>query len=161
MTRFRRQCLVQEGFAPLDDAELARLDLPLRFTPALCLSLTAVAVLTGSPVVLGLLAISAATAAATGRHPFDLVWDYLVRPAVGGPRLPQAPSPRRFAFVMATPVLSGAALGLVVGAEVIALGLAALQVAGCAAYVFGGWCAASVIHRRLWGGCPAPQVWPA
>ncbi len=116
MTGFRRQCLVQEGFGQLTDAELARLDLPLRFTPALCLVATAARIATGSAVVFGVLAALAATAAAARRHPFDFVWEYLVRPAVGGPHLPKAPRPRRFAFMMAAPLLTGAALAVALGA---------------------------------------------
>jgi hypothetical protein len=158
VTRFRRQCLVQEGFGRLDDAELGRLDLPLRFTPALCLALTAVGIATRSAVVFGLLAALSATAAATRRHPFDFVWEYVVRPVVGGPHLPEAPSPRRFAFVMATPLLIGAASGLAVGAQALGLGLAALQVAGCAAYVLAGWCGASLVHQLFSRPTSTPQV---
>ena len=161
MTGFRRRCLVQEGFGRLDDAELTRLDLPLRFTPALCLALTAVAIATRSAAVLGVLAVSAATAAATRRHPFDFVWEHVVRPAVGGPHLPKAPCPRRFAFVMATPLLTGATLSLAVGAEALGLGLAALQALGCAAYVSAGWCGASFVHQKLPRRAPAAQAPPA
>ncbi len=161
MTRFRRRCLVQEGFGCLGDAELARLDLPLRFTPALCLGVTALGFVMGSAVAFGLLAGLAATAAATRRHPFDFVWEYGLRPVVGGPHLPNAPCPRRFAFVRATPVLTGAALALAVGAEALGLGLAALQVAGGSAYVFAGWCGASLVHQKLFRRTSAPQASPA
>ena len=161
MTRFRRQCLVQEGFGRLGDAELARLDLPLRFTPALCLGLAALGVVTRGAVVFGLLAALAATAAATRRHPFDFVWEYLVRPAVDGPELPKAPCPRRLAFVMATPILAGATLGLALDAEAIGLGLAALQIAGCAAYVFAGWCGASLVYPKRFRRTSASQGFPA
>lgn len=149
MNAFRRECLVHEGFGRLDDAQLARLDVPLRFSPALCLLGTATATLTGSAGLFAILATLAATAAVTRRHPFDFVWDWLVRPAVHGPRLPKAPCPRRFAFIMATPVLGGAALAFAVGAPAIGFGLAVLQMSGCAAYVLTGWCGASVVHERL------------
>jgi hypothetical protein len=149
VTRFRRQCLVQEGFERLDDAELAQLDLPLRFGPALCLGLTAIGIVTRNPIVFGLLATLAATGAITRRHPFDLVWEYAVRPAVGGPHLPPAPCPRRFAFTMATTILTAATVSLTLGAEALGLSLAALQLAGCAAYVFAGWCGASLVHQKL------------
>jgi hypothetical protein len=158
VTRFRRQCLVQEGFGRLDDAELTRLDLPLRFSPALCLVATAAGIATRSAAVLGLLGVLAATAAATRRHPFDLIWEYLVRRAVRGPHLPEAPGPRRFAFIMATLVLTGAALSLALGAEALGLGLAALQVAGCAAYVSAGWCGASLVRQKLFRRNPALEA---
>lgn len=161
MTSFRRQCLVQEGFGRLHDAELACLDLPLRFSPALCVGMTATGIATGNAVVFGLLAVLAAIAAATRRHPFDFVWEHLVRPLVGGPHIPKAPCPRRFAFVIATPVLAGAAVSLALGAEVLGLGLAVLQVAGCTAYVLAGWCGASLVYTKLFRRTPAPQASPA
>ncbi|MDQ4097273.1 MAG: DUF4395 domain-containing protein [Actinomycetota bacterium] len=158
MTGFRRQCLVQEGFGRLDDAQLAQLDLPLRFSPALCLGLMVIGIATRNPVVFGLLAALAAIGAITRRHPFDLVWEYLVRPVVGGAHLPAAPCPRRFAFVVATPVLTAATLSLALGREALGLSLAALQVAGCAAYVFAGWCGASLVHQKLLRRTAAPQA---
>jgi hypothetical protein len=157
VTGFRRQCLVQEGFGRLDDVELARLDLPLRFTPALCLVATAAGIVTRNAVVFGLLAALAATGAATQRHPFDLIWEYVVRPPVDGPHLPEAPRPRRFAFVVATSVLTGAALGLTLGLEPLGRGLAGLQLVGCATYVFAGWCGASLLHEKLYRRTAAPQ----
>lgn len=158
MTSFRRACLVSEGFGRLDDAELGRLNLPLRFTPGLCLLATAVAIATRSAVVFFLLAAMAAIAATTRRHPFDLLWDHVVRPAVGGPHLPKAPCPRRFAFVTATPVLAGAGLFIALGADAVGLALAALQVAGCASYVLTGWCGASLVHRKLVRRTPVPRA---
>ena len=147
---------MSEGFGRLDDVELARLDLPLRFTPGLCLLATVAAAVTRSAVLFFALAAVAAIAAATRRHPFDFLWEHVVRPAVGGPHLPKAPCPRRFAFVMATPVLAGAGLSLALGAEALGLGLAVLQLSGCAAYVFTGWCAASLVHRRVVRRDPVP-----
>ena len=40
---------------------------------------------------------------------------------------------------MATAALTAATLSLALGAEALGLSLAALPVAGCAAYVFAGW----------------------
>lgn len=153
--------MVQEGFGRLESGELARLDLPLRFSPALCLGFTTVGIVTRSPVVFALLASVAAVGAATRRHPFDFIWEWLVRPVVAGPHLPKAPRPRRFAFIMATPVLAAAAVSLALGAEVLGLALAALQLAGCAAYVFAGWCGASLVYNTLFRRSPTPQGSPA
>ena len=117
-----------------------------------------IGIATLNPVVFRLLAVLAATGAITRRHPFDLVCEYPVRPAVGGSHLPEAPCPRRFGFVMATAVLTAATLSLVLGAEAHGLSLAALQVAGCAAYVFAGWCSASLVHQKLLRRTAAPQA---
>jgi hypothetical protein len=155
---FGRACLVRQGFGTLDEATMARLDLPLRFTPALCLALTAVGIVTGSPWLLGALAVLAAGAAAGLRHPFDLVWEYGLRPLVHGPHLPAAPPPRRFAFVMATPVLAAAAVCFAAGATTAGVVFGVMQMAGCALYVTTGWCAGSFAHEKLFGpiGSEAP-----
>ncbi len=42
-------------------------------------------------------------------HPFDLLYTYGLRLLVGGPPLPRYPLPRRFACLLATFMLSGAA----------------------------------------------------
>jgi len=130
MTSIRRGRLASEGCGRLYDAELARVALPLRFTPGLCL-----------------LAAVAAIAGAARRHPFDLLWKHIVRPAVGGAHLPRARCPRRSALVTATPVLGGAGLSFALGAEALGFGLAILQLSGCAAYVFTGRCGRSAAPR--------------
>src|SRR3977135_4009313 len=105
-----RRCLLRQGFVDLDEQALRRVDWPLRFTPALCLTLTAIGTVAGSAWLLAALAVMAGVATLGITHPFDLVWDRVVRPVVRGPQLPRTPGPRRFAFVMATPVLSAAAV---------------------------------------------------
>lgn len=151
LTPFARSCLNRQGFTSLDEQELAVIDIPLRFTPALCLALTTVGLLTRSALLLGLLALAAAVAATGRRHAFDVLYDRVVRPLVSGPRLPGNPPPRTFAFVLAAPVLAGAAVAFAVDATAIGLALGVTQIAGCALDVMTGWCAASAVHERLFG----------
>ena len=156
VTPFRRRCLLLQGFVGVEDATLVRLNFPLRFTPALCLTLTATAVALGTALVLGALSVMAAAAATGRRHPFDLLWEHVVRPAVNGPRLPSAPAPRRFAFAMAACVLAAATLSFAAGASTLGVAFGLLQVAGCAVYVTTGWCAGSFLHQVLVR--PAPSA---
>jgi len=102
LSSFANSCLDRQGFVDLDQDAKARLNLALRFTPALCFSVAAVGVALRSPVILGLVAASAFGAALGITHPFDILYNRAVRPLVGGPALPPNPAPRRFAFVLAT-----------------------------------------------------------
>jgi hypothetical protein len=151
LSDFRRSCLVRQGFVDLGEQALRRVEWPLRFTPALCLTLTAIGTVAGSAWLLGALALMAGIATLGVTHPFDLVWERIVRPVVRGPQLPPTPAPRRFAFVMATPVLSAAAVSFAVGATAVGVAFGTLQMVGCALYVTTGWCAGSFLHEKLFG----------
>ncbi|MDQ3679449.1 MAG: DUF4395 domain-containing protein [Actinomycetota bacterium] len=149
--RFRQACLNRQGFDHLAEPDKVRLDLPLRFTPALCLALAAVGVVLRSPLLLGALATGAVIAALDRAHPFDWLYNTAVQPLIGGPALPPNPSPRRFAFVMAAPVLAGTTVAFALDAAVLGTVLGALQLAGCATYVATGWCPGSFAHEKLFG----------
>jgi uncharacterized protein DUF4395 len=152
ITAFGRSSLDLQGFTCLDDETKARANLPLRFTPALCLSATVAGAVLASPVVLGALAAAAGMALLLpGGHPFDYLYNYGVRFWVAQPRLPRNPRPRRFAFIMAIPVLGTSALAFALGAPILGYLLAAIQVAGCLTYVATGFCVASWMHSRLVG----------
>ena len=157
LSQFGRRCLLRQGFVGLDEQALRRLDWPLRFTPALCLTLTAIGTVAGSAWLLGALALMAGVPTLGVAHPFDLVWERVVRPVVGGPQLPRTPAPRQFAFVMATPVLSAAAVSFAVGATAVGVAFGTVQMAGCALYVTTGWCAGSFVHEKLFGPVTAPR----
>lgn len=148
---FQQTCLDLQGFGGLSDADKARLSVPLRFTPALCLLLTLVGVALRSPLLLGALTAAAAVAALGHPHPFDLLYTAVLRPLAGGPHLPANPPPRRFAFVLAVPVLGATTVAFAVGAAGVGIGLGALQLAGCATYVATGWCPGSFAHGKLFG----------
>lgn len=150
LTPYASTCLARQGFDP-DDADVGRVQLALRFTPALCLALVAVAVLTRSALLLGALAVAAAVAATGRPHVFDLLYDAAIRPLVDGPRLPSNPSPRRFAFVLATPVLAAAAIAMAVGATGVGGAIGLAQMAACTLYVATGWCPASFAHNLAFG----------
>jgi hypothetical protein len=151
LSPFARANLDRQGFEGLDEPTKTALDLPLRFTPALCLTLTAVGVATRSAWLLALLAAGAGVAAASGTHPFDVVYNSMVRRATAGPPLPPAPPPRRLAFILATPVLAAAAVAFTVGASSLGTAVGVAQAAGCGVYVTTGWCPASFAHGKLFG----------
>ena len=158
---YRRRCLDAQGFVDLDDEAKATLDLPLRFTPALCMAATVVGVLLHSPVIVGTLAATAAASLVGSQgHVFDVLYNHGVRRLTGGPRLPRNPAPRRLAFLMATVMLTATAVAFAVGLRTLGSVLGTVQIVGCATYVFTGFCIGSWLHGKLFGPVPAAQPAP-
>jgi hypothetical protein len=123
--------LSTQGFR-LGGAERRALRLGLRFSTGACLALVVVALaLESAPMVFALSAIGALAGFAS-RHPFDHVWNHVVRHAFGAPPLPPNPTRRRHAFKLATAWLLTAGVLLAAGATTAALVLGGLLVAACA-----------------------------
>lgn len=158
-SQLSKSFLLMQGYAGLGDEDVARLNLPLRFSPALCLAGTVAATVIRSWPLFGALATVALIGwLFPGGHPFDVLFNRAVRHALRTGPLPPNPPPRRSAFLMAAPVLGGAALAFRFGAESLGYTLAALQLAGCATYVFTGLCIASWLYGMTVGrrNRPAP-----
>lgn len=151
--------VLMQGYTDLGHEALARLNLRLRFSPTLCLAGTVAATATRSWPLFASLAIVALIGwLFPGGHPFDLLFNRAVRHALRTGPLPPNPPPRRSAFLIAVPVLGGAAMAFRFGAEPLGYTLAALQLAGCAIYVFTGLCIASWLYGMTVGrrNRPAP-----
>jgi hypothetical protein len=156
LSGFARTCLNRQGFVDLEDSAKARLNLSLRFTPTLCFSVAAVGIALQSAILLGILAASALGAAAGIPHVFDVLYNRVIRPLGSGPALPPNPPPRRFAFVMATPVIAAASVAFALGATGLGLAFGLLQLAGCLVYITTGWCPGSFAHEKLFGPMERP-----
>jgi hypothetical protein len=98
----KRQRLEMQGFHGLDDQAISELGLWLRFTPAICAMLAAVATVLGSVPLLIALGATALFGAVFPHHPFDFLYDYGVRYIAGTRALPPNRAPRRFACAFAT-----------------------------------------------------------
>ena len=126
-----RSNLTTQGYR-LGDAERRELSVALRFSTGLCLTLVVVALALESPVMVFALSGIGVIAGFTARHPFDHLWNHVVRHAVGGPVLPPNPARRRHAFKVATVWLATVGGLLSTGATTAALILGGLLVAACA-----------------------------
>jgi hypothetical protein len=140
----------------LADEQLRSLRFAVRFSMALCLPLVVVAVALQSAVMLVGLAGIAAVAGFTPRHPFDLVWNGVVRRLVrAAPQLPPNPRRRRNAFKLGG-VMSLVVAGLfAVGLTTPALALGAMLIAACACATVFNFCVPSetlaLLERRSRG----------
>jgi hypothetical protein len=151
-----RGCLTMQGYGSLSDGERRGLWLGLRFSPVLCFAGIALGTALASPVLLLAMAATALTGGfVTPKHPFDYVYDAVLRPLLGGPSVPPSPAPRRFACQMATPWIAAIAVAFWAGAPTLAWVLAVPLLVVAAANTITNWCLPSLIygllHRRQAG----------
>jgi hypothetical protein len=126
-----RSNLSTQGYC-ISDAERRELWLGLRFSTGLCLTLVVVALALQSSAMVFALAPIGLIAGFTPRHPFDHVWNHVVRHLTRAPVLPRNPTRRRHAFKLATAWLLLVGTLLAAGAVTVALVLGGLLAAACA-----------------------------
>ena len=85
-----------QGFETVDVQELARVAPWLRLSFGLCTLLGGLGTVLASPTLLLILAAVAAVAAASPVHPFDLIYNYVLRRLTGTGPLPSRGVPSRF-----------------------------------------------------------------
>ncbi len=145
-----RGCLTMQGYGSLSDGERRELWLGLRFSPLLCFAGIALGTALGSPP---LLLAMAATAAVGGffaaRHPFDHVYNAVLRPLIGGPPVPPSPAPRRFACQLAAPWIAAIAISFLAGSSALAWILAIPMLVVAATVTTTNWCLPSLIYGLL------------
>jgi uncharacterized protein DUF4395 len=145
-----RGCLTIQGYGSLSDGERRSLWLGLRFSPVLCLTGIALGTALASPALLLGMAVTAGVGGfLTAKHPFDYVYDAVLRPLLGGPSVPPSPAPRRFACQMATPWIAAIAVAFWAGAPTIAWVLAVPLLVVAAANTITNWCLPSLIYGLL------------
>lgn len=110
-----RRRIEAQGYSGLSDEDLRALDPWLRFTPFLFGLLTALATIAKSPVSLFALAVFSATGALLRRHPFDALYNFVIRPIEGSPRLPPSSGRRRVLYGLHGALVALAALAFLKG----------------------------------------------
>jgi Domain of unknown function (DUF4395) len=126
-----RANLTTQGYC-LSDRERRELAIGLRFSTGLCLALVVVALVLQSAAMVFALCGVGLIAGFTARHPFDYMWNHIVRHAFGAPALPPNPSRRRDAFKVGTVWLALLGTLLAIGAVTAALILGGMLLAACA-----------------------------
>lgn len=91
-----RRRLEAQGVVGIGDRALADIQAGLSFTPALCATGVAIGTVLASPPIILFMMTTAAFGAAFPRHPFDLVYNHLIRHVVRRPAIPRNAAPRRF-----------------------------------------------------------------
>jgi hypothetical protein len=147
-----------QGFTGLDDDTVRRVDYGLRFSPLVCLSVTAIGTALASGTVLWWLLPFAVAGAVLPGHPFDVLYNHGLRYLTGGARIPRYPLPRRFACALASLWLIATAScfdhGAVLAGQILGWGL----VAAAFVNVSTGFCVPSFIFRAVTGTLPARRA---
>jgi hypothetical protein len=104
MDRWLMRNLQTQGYC-LSDAEARGLRVGLRFSTGLCLPFVATGIAVKSVALLGAAVAIGTLAGFTARHPFDHLWNGVVRHAFGAAPVPPNPARRRDAFKIATAML--------------------------------------------------------
>lgn len=146
-----RERIQAQGFVGLDDRTLSQINYWLRFAPAVCMLWAAVGTSRASAAIVWALVPLAALGAVLPNHPFDIVYTYGVRRWTAGPPLPRYPPPRRFACLLATGMLVGAAVSFQTGHVRVGSLLGWSLVGAAFVNVSTGFCVPSFIYGLLFG----------
>lgn len=152
-----RRRLEVQGFLGLRDEELSAVRPWMRFTPALNTAVTAGATLLASPVLCLAVAAIMAPGAITRWHPFDVLFNQVVRRLIAAPPLPPSGPRRRLIFGLAAVWMALTAWAFGTGAMVLGyvLGLLMAVLAGVLAIV--QVCVVSEMLARLFGMPSSPE----
>jgi Domain of unknown function (DUF4395) len=146
-----RQNIQAQGFCGLDEETCARLNYPLRLSPAICMIWAAVGTALGSAAVLWALLPFAVLGAVLRGHPFDVLYNHGLRHLFGTPPLPPYGVRRRFACALASVIIIAAAwsfqAGMTLAGQVIGWSL----VAAAFVNVSTGFCIPSFMVRIFFG----------
>ncbi|MFQ5798217.1 MAG: DUF4395 domain-containing protein [Bacteroidota bacterium] len=149
---FTRSCIHAQGFSAFSDEEIVRLNLALRFTPAVCSVLMIVGLAWQLPVLLFVLAAIGWIGAAFARgNPLDWLYNVLVQPLIGGAVLPPNPPGRRFSCAIGGTLAAGAALAFLGGLNALAYILGGFVVAASLTVATTHWCLGSWIYGLMFG----------
>jgi hypothetical protein len=145
-----------QGYVGLDDQTLTGVNVGLRFGPAVCAAVALLATWLASPSLFAGLALLAGVGVLLPTPPLDWLYNVSVRRLVHMPPLPATSRPRRFACLLASLCLSGAAVSFFLGRLAIGYTFGGLMVITPMVLVITGFCVPSFIYGLIFGrpGCP-------
>ena len=146
-----RKRIEAQGFTGLSDGEISELNYWFRLAPAICLTWTAVGVAIASPAVLFCLVPFALLGAVLPGHPFDLVYNRLIRHVINRREIPVYGRPRRFACLMASVMISITASVFYLGLPVVGYILGFMMFGMATVNVTTGFCVPSFIYGLVFG----------
>lgn len=147
-----------QGFCGLEDEVCARIDHPLRLSPAICMVWAAVGTALASPAILWALVPFAALGAILRGHPFDVFHNHGLRHLSGAPALPRYGARRRFACALATIMLATAAWAFQAGLPALGSIVGWSLVGAAFVNVSTGFCIPSFIVRFFFGRVDCGQA---
>ena len=156
LSAFTKDNLNKQGFGNLDDEAKSRSAWPLRFTPAVAVTLIVVGLALQSPIWLGSMSLVALSGALLPRAMLlDLVYNFGIRHLFRAPPLPPTPKPRQFSYLLSTVFLAGSALSFFYGLPVLGFILGGMVVIGATILTTTLWCLGSWYYRLFFGHAAA------
>ena len=154
-----RERIQAQGFCGLSDATYAQINYPLRLSPGIMMVWVAVGTVLGSARILWALVPFTALGAILTGHPFDVLYNQGLRYLMGTPKLPRYGLRRRFAFAVATTMISLAAWAFQAGVPLLGYIVGGAIVASTCLQVITGICGPAVLAGRLFGKvtCEEPE----
>ncbi len=147
----QQNALMQQGYCTYTKSNLKSISNGLRFTPLLCMFLALYGlILLQNPywhfaiASLGILPFWFPKA-----HPFDLLYNKVIRHLVGGVKLPANPLPRRIACVMGGLMNVGIGFSFYYGSTIVAYGFGIVLIALQTIVITTHICIASVMYQGL------------
>ena len=140
-----------QGFCGLSDATYAQINYPLRLPPAIMMAWVAVGTVLGSAQILWALVPFTALGAILTGHPFEALYNYGLRYLMGRPKLPRYGLRRRFAFAVATIMVTLAGWAFQAGIPLLGDIVGGAIVASTCLQVTAGICAPAVLAGELLG----------
>jgi len=154
-----RERIQAQGFCGLSDATYAQINYPLRLAPGIMMAWVAVGtVLASAQILWALVPFTALGAILTG-HPFDVLYNYGLRYLMSTQKLPRYGSRRRFAFAVATVMMSLAAWAFQAGVPLLGYIIGGAMVASTCLNMITGVCGPAMLAARLFGKvkCEEPE----
>ncbi len=116
-TRYR---LEMQGYTGLSDKQLSEAAPWLKFAPAICAICTAISTYLDSYTLIWSLASLALLGAILPHHPFDVLYNFVIRHFLGQKLLPKSNAPRRFTCAVGTVWLLFTGYAFYSGADIAA-----------------------------------------
>ena len=142
--------LDNQGFDGLDDSAKSRQAWPLRFTPAVSVSLIVIGLTLQSPWwLLGMALVALSGALLPGGMLIDTLYNIGVRHLFDAPRLPPTPEPRQFSYLISTAFLTASALLFYAGLPVLGSVVGGLVAIAGTVLATTHWCLGSFYYRLI------------
>lgn len=142
--------LDKQGFDGLDSAAKSRQAWPLRFTPAVGVTLIVVGLALQSPWWLaGMALVALSGVLLPGGMLIDTLYNIGVRHLFRAPPLPPTPKPRQFSYLISTALLSASAVLFFVGLPVLGSVAGGLVAIAGAVLATTHWCLGSFCYRLI------------
>jgi rhodanese-related sulfurtransferase len=157
---FQQKSLFQQGYQRFTPQELKQLEWGLRFTPAVCSAITALALYFQLPYVLFAVAgLGMWAFLLPAAHPMDLLYNHAIRHLFGAVKLPENPFQRRLACLSAGIMNVAAAVLFLLNLPLVAMVVGGMLLVLQAIVIFTHFCTLSWMYEgvmRLLGRWQVP-----